>query len=211
MSRPDGQLTSLRGETGDASNVLLLAPSMGEEGDEGCSRLLTVEPEESKDVLSITLTESPDDRLAVWRRHASGRPARTGFVNVGDPTRSVSADSGGSIELPGRDMTIETVSSPADLTGIGIKVSSFLSEWAEDGNSIVVCFHSLTTLLQYIDLQEAFRFLHVLTGRLEAVDAVAHYHMDPDAHDEREVNTLKALFDAVVEVDGDGEWTVRTR
>lgn len=217
MSRPMGHGGELEVDLGDASNILLLASTMDSRTDEGCARLLTPDVEdadgdEGTAALSITLTESPDERLAAWRPHTGPDDHdELGFVSVGETTRSAAAQSPGDVGLPGLDMTVETVSSPADLTGMGIKISEIISEWAGDGRRIVVCFHTLTTLLQYVDVQDAFRFLHMLTGRLKSVGATAHYHMDPAAHEEREVNTLKAVFDAVVEFDDDGEWVVRTR
>lgn len=212
MSHSDGRALGFEDELSDASNVLLLAPSIGDAGDEGCRHLLDLGSGAEADVLCVTLTDSPDNRRALLEmdREQTGVD-KTGFVAVGDTTRSVATETAGDIGLPATGVSIETISSPADMTGIGMKVSTFLNDWAADGNRVVVCFHSLTTLLQYVDLRDAFRFLHLLTGRLKAVDATAHYHMDPAAHDEREVNTLKSLFDAVVEADENDEWTVRTR
>lgn len=60
---------------------------------------------------------------------------------------------------------------------------------------------SLTTLLQHVDLRRSFRFLQAMTTRLAEPDATVHYHLDPAAHDAKTINTLKQLFDAVVEVD----------
>lgn len=45
----------------------------------------------------------------------------------------------------------------------------------------------------------------MLIKRIEAVDGFAHYHMDPTAHDEKALATLRSLFDAVVELK-DGAW-----
>lgn len=209
MSTASEGTASFDGDVGDANSVLLLVPSMEPADDECCAELLWRGDVEDKNVLSVTLTDSPDDRMAAWDVHADGQPAETAFVDVGDRTRSVAAKDA-SIEVPGRDITIETVSSPGDLTGMGMRVSEILSRWAGDGNEVVVCFHSLTALLQFVDLQRAFQFLHVLTARIDNVGATSHFHMDPTAHDERDINTLTSLFDAVVAFE-DGEWTVRSR
>jgi hypothetical protein len=128
-------------------------------------------------------------------------------VLAGEATRSAA----GAASLDdGPSPRITTVSSPGDLTGLGIEISEQLEAWADDGNQTVVCFHTLTTLFQYVDLEPAFQFLHVLTSRVRIADARAHYHVDPAAHDERELNTMRTLFDAVVAPSDDG-WTVRTR
>ncbi|GGL64608.1 hypothetical protein GCM10009039_23180 [Halocalculus aciditolerans] len=59
-------------------------------------------------------------------------------------------------------------------------------------------------------MERAFQFLHVMTVKLSREGAVAHYHLDPDAHDKQTVGTLTQLFDAVLER-RDGEWTLRER
>ncbi|MFC4249374.1 RAD55 family ATPase [Natribaculum luteum] len=101
------------------------------------------------------------------------------------------------------DPRVKYVSSPVDMTGIGIKLSEFLQEFYEgrgiDRNRILL--HSISTLLMYSDLQTVFRFLHVFTGRVQSADAMGIYVIDSTAHDEQTMNTLKQLFDAVVEVE----------
>lgn len=213
MSRAGRQRPTITDELGDSANVLLLTPTMDPADGEGCGHLLNVPTSDDVVYLSITLSEGPDDRLDVWRSYVSEEtPVRSGFVTAGDQARSVAAFDGGAPTNVGPDGTrIESVSTPADLTGLGMKVSDLLEDLADGDQKVVVCFHTLTVLLQYVDLQKAFRFLHVLTGRMAAVDAIAHYHMDPSVHDERERNTLTTLFDAVMELDDQDEWHLHTR
>jgi hypothetical protein len=45
---------------------------------------------------------------------------------------------------------------------------------------------------------------------VRSVDAVAHYHIDPEAHDDQVLATLSSLFDAVARFD-DGDWEIRSR
>jgi len=205
------QATSLTSEVAAASNILLLTPSLdSHDDDEACLDLLTVTEPTQENVLSVTFTQSATDRIDLWDAHVDERPARAGIISVGEITRSASTDTTSTQRLVG-PLTIETVSDPGDLTGLGIAVSTFLSEWGDDDNQTVACFHSLTPLLQHADLQRVFRFLHVLTGRLKTSDAVAHYHMDPNAHDQQTISTLRPLFDAIVDLDEDGEWNIRQR
>lgn len=194
----------------DATSVLLLAPSLDSREDEGCTDLLTQAESSRANVLSIAFGGSPDDRLDVWRRHVGEPlPDQTAVVSVGDGNRSVVGARTGSDRVDDQ-VTLEFVSDPGDLTGLGMRITERIEGWKGDGNQNVVCFHSLTALLQYADLERAYRFLHVLTGHFESSGTVAHFHMDPGAHDVKTVNTMKTLMDAVVEVDGD-DWTVSTR
>ncbi|SEV97829.1 RAD55 family ATPase [Natrinema salifodinae] len=107
------------------------------------------------------------------------------------------------------DPRIKYASSPVDMTGIGIKLSEFLQEFYETRELTEnrVLLHSVSTLLMYSDLQTVFRFLHVFTGRIQSADAMGLYVIDSTSHDEQTMNTLKQLFDAVIEVTetADGE------
>lgn len=192
-----------------ASNVLLLSSSFDSVAADICSDLLTIERPSEEDVLAVTLTDSPDDWMDEWERSVGPeRPAKLSFVSADDGMRSAAAGAGGGA-VPG-NMTVDTVSNPSDLTGLGMHISERLSGWQDDGNQIVMDFDSLTTLLEYAPRESVFKFIHVLKGRVESADAVAHYHMDPSAHDPQEVSTFKTLVDAVVEVE-DGEWTIASR
>ncbi|MFB6296541.1 MAG: hypothetical protein ABEH66_06870, partial [Halobacteriales archaeon] len=174
-----------------------------------CSDLLTIERPSEEDVLAVTLTDSPDDWMDEWERSVGPeRPAKLSFVSADDGMRSAAAGGGGGA-LSG-NMSVDTVSNPSDLTGLGMHISERLSGWQGDGNQIVVDFDSLTTLLEYAPRESVFKFIHVLKGRVDSADAVAHYHMDPSAHAPQEVSTFKTLVDAVVEVE-DGEWTIASR
>lgn len=113
------------------------------------------------------------------------------------------------------DPRVKYVSSPVDMTGIGISLSEFLEEFYTergiDQNRILV--HSLSPLLMYSNLETVFRFLHIFTGRVQSASALGIYVIDSDAHDDRTLSTLKQLFDGVIEVeDGpDGEPAVTLR
>lgn len=101
------------------------------------------------------------------------------------------------------DDRIRYTSSPVDMTGIGINLSEFLEEFYVDRglrkNRVLV--HSLSTLLMYSNLQTVFRFLHVFTGRVQSADAFGLYVINSESHDLQTMNTLKQLFDGLLEVD----------
>ena len=213
MSGTSEQLRAVHEDLGDATNVLLLAPQLDPRTDVGFGTLLDVATPAESTVLFVSLSRGPDDRLDVWRTHVTREPpAQCGFVIAGDATRgSISTDGGALPSSPEDAYRIESVSSPADLTGLGMKLSDLLEDFGGDETELVVCFHTLSVMLQYVDVQRAFRFLHVITGRMEAADATAHYHMDPTVHDDRQRNTLLTLFDGVMELDDEAGWVVRSR
>lgn len=205
---------SLDEELAGTNNVLVLAPALDQADGDACSSLLSVTTPATADVLCVTFNQPPDARLEHWRNTGGPTdPANLGFVVVGEGVRSAAnaapISAGPTPDSPGP--TVVTVSSATDLTGIGIKLGDFFSDWADDGNRLLLCFHTLTTFLQYADLQTVYRFIHVLTGRVRSAGGIGHYHLDPSAHDQRTINSLSGLFDAVVEADGDGSWEIRRR
>lgn len=190
--RPDG--------SAEPGTVLLLAP--GSAGEGSCESLLGSAAPEAR-ALHVAFEPTPDECLARWRGVAAS-PAEVGVVAVGDGARSAAAEgvSVGSV-------SVEPVAEPSDLTGVNIALSGFLSRW--EGAPIAACLDSLSAMLEHVSVERAFRFLNDATVRLKAADADAHAHLDPTRHDEATVNALAGLFDAVIEVDGDGSRTVRRR
>jgi len=106
---------------------------------------------------------------------------------------------------------VRFASSPVDMTGIGIKFSEFVEEfYSERGvrrNRVVV--DSISSLLMYSDLQTVFRFMHVFTSRIEDADALGVHVIDSTAHNAEVMNTMKQLFDGIVEVDEARELTTQ--
>ncbi len=104
---------------------------------------------------------------------------------------------------------VKYASSPKDMTRIGIKFSEFVEVFhVERGlDNIRVMIDSLSTLLMYSDVQTVFRFMHVFTSRIENADALGVHIIESTAHDPETLNTLKQLYDGIVQVDDDGDVT----
>lgn len=178
----------------DASNVLLLAPASGREAQTLCLDTLGQSAPAETNVLAVTYTSGPAEWVDAWNDRVGQSPAGGAIVSIGQSDTEFNNDT----------WTADTVKSPGDLTGIGIQLSDCLSKLADSADhdeSLAMCFDSVTTLLQYADLQRSFRFLHVVTGRVRNADARCYYHFDPDAHDEQAMATLSGLFDATLEYD----------
>ena len=106
---------------------------------------------------------------------------------------------------------VKYTSSPHDMTGIGIKFSEFLDEFYTQRNVKMnrIAIDSLSTLLMYSDLQTVFRFMHVLTSRIEDANAIGLHVLESDAHELEELNTLKQLFDGIVTVEEDQDLSIQ--
>lgn len=185
---------------GPAASVLLLGPMEWPGGSEACAHAFASGSLAGKNVLLVSLTQSADDRTRMLRRHDDGFPAKVGVVTATDQFTSATTTTGA--EGASGGVSVKTVSDPSDLPKLGVTISRLVNEWEDEGRETIVCFHSLSALLQYADLQRVFRFLHILKDRLDSADATAHYHMDSQAHDRQTIATLRQLFDAVIEYEG---------
>jgi hypothetical protein len=96
---------------------------------------------------------------------------------------------------------IHHVSSPGDLTGIGIGITKCLESLhgggAERGRMALI---SLSTMLTYTDRETVFKFCHVLSSRLDAAGYMGVFTIDTGAHDEQTLQVIKQAFDGLVEI-----------
>jgi hypothetical protein len=104
----------------------------------------------------------------------------------------------GASDLPEQ---VRGVSTPGDLTGIGMRVSALYESLHGSGiDRVRTGLHSLTTLLTYSDLRTVSRFTHTLTGRVAASDGLGVLVIDPNAVDERVVSTLTQFCDGRIDL-----------
>jgi DNA-binding transcriptional ArsR family regulator len=195
---------SEREQLEQSSNVLLLAP-LTPTGNRTCLELLasTASPDEAN-VAAITYTPPPETWISDWKAHKGRLPAELAFIHANTVE---TVDEGRADGVP-PEISVARVD-PNQPMDIIAPLSEQLTRWENNDNQTLVSIQTLTILLEYVDFDTAFRYLHILTHRVQAADAIGFYHMDPDIHDEETINTLKTLFDAVVEVSDDGErWSV---
>jgi hypothetical protein len=108
----------------------------------------------------------------------------------------VTADSAGIIDCVGDEepdvpARLLTVSSPSDLTGIGMRFSDLHAEFHRAGLARVrTGLYSLSTLLTFSDLRTVSRFVHTLVSRIERTDGFGVLLLDPATHDEQAVSTI---------------------
>ena len=184
-------------------SVLVLGPTGTSVSDTICSRFLTGE-EGSRDVLFVTFEEPPDDRIDVCHRADEWAGGEIGIIEVGRGRRNAATSEitgGGTVG----SITVRHVSNPGDLSKLGIVITQLLSKFDGTPRQTVLCFHTLSALHSQIGTKTLFRFLNTLQGRLRSSDALGHYHMDPDLHDEIVIETLRPIFDSVVRYSEDGE------
>jgi hypothetical protein len=119
--------------------------------------------------------------------------------DVGRPDlRVVDAVTRQSGTAPEADDRTWYAASPADLTGLGMRVSEGL-EAANAADPPVVFLDSVSTLLLYADLERVYQFLHVVTSRIDALDGRSVHLLHTDGTGETDVATLTQLYSHVLE------------
>jgi KaiC/GvpD/RAD55 family RecA-like ATPase len=95
---------------------------------------------------------------------------------------------------------LQTVSSPADLTGIGIRLVQALRDLESQGvDRVRIAVHSVSTFVQYLDETVVFQFLHTLTGRVQATDHLLVASLT-DGPGDRTLDTVGSAFDVLVQI-----------
>lgn len=188
------------GDLRDASNVLVLAPSVADAGLDACTNLL-VDATERVDRLAIVAVGS---QPAAWHDRLADRSAGPlppiSYVDVKTLVRSTAATDAGGSDVP---VPVATISSPADLLTLGKSINSLLRDAAADGDRVALCIHSLSEMLQFVDREFLFKFLHAVSARVRSVDGVAFYHLDNDAPDEELQIMFAHLCDTVATFEGE--------
>lgn len=180
-------------------NVLVLAPVMSEQKNAACYDLLTEQPPAEIDYLRIVYRNTPDQVLREWADNVGEPPGTTVIVGVTD--RAQVAQGTEAVEATDAHVEVFTAN-PNDLTGMSMTLNNAFGELSKSDRDLYVCFDSITALLQFVDGDSAYRFLHMLTGKLRKLGAVAHFHASPEAHDPQTLSQLKTTFDDLVEHDG---------
>jgi DICT domain-containing protein len=134
---------------------------------------------------------------------------------------AVDFDNLGIVDATGQDLEedalpcrLESVSTPADLTGIGIGISKLLEALSESGVSDYrVVFDSLSSLLVYTEFERTYKVVHTVTNQIDALDATSISLLSADT-DQMQISKMESLFDGLIEVresDGGPEYRIRGR
>ncbi|WP_049985330.1 DUF7504 family protein [Halobellus rufus] len=198
-SAADPKTEALLELTGGASNVLLSGPGDCPAEQDLCARLMESGTDDPVNLLVVSISETPSQRLSTLESYLEGPVGETAVVDVRNYNRETSYEN---YDGP---VDVRTVSNAQDLRRIGIVTSKLLTEWDDVSGPVTMCVHSLSDLLDVNeDHQQVFRFLHVLRGRVQSAGVRAHYHFDPTRYEGQTVRTFESLFDTVLQFDEDG-------
>jgi len=106
-----------------------------------------------------------------------------------------------------------TVSSPGDLTGLGISLQEPLQTFADRPADIGlwVVLDSINTIDAYAESERLFQFVHSLVTRIGEVDGEGLFTLHENAIDREVAATLGSLFDQRVEFETTGDEVRRLR
>lgn len=175
--------------------------------DPGTNVLVSGPPKTGKQRLALQLLSAGDPwehAIAVSPDTDASRLERS-YVGVanGDEDRFYIVDCTGATGQGSMDDTdrIKYVTSPNDLTGVGMGIVKCTREIGDDvDDGLRLSLLSLSTLLRYSDANRMFNFLHTITSRVSAADYFGVGTIDPTMHDTEDVNTLTSLYDSTVEL-----------
>lgn len=195
MSSTYGIAGILPGETLDelpsGTSLLIRGPAMiGKR--ELAVRLLAAGHEEDDGILCVTTSDNADTVLDELEREIPALDrGRIGIIDC----------SGGDDQRALREIGMERVSSPGDLTGISIGTAKLLQRFARrDVSDVRHGLVSVSTLLQYLDLETVFKFLHIYTSRIGSTGGLGVFTIDDTSHDPQTINTITGEFDCVIEL-----------
>lgn len=178
-------------------NILILAPPLSY-AEQIAYRLAC--PAEGEWTIVMSTDERASDVVTALKRQGADKN-RIGVIDAitkcSVPTISESA-------------RVKFVTSPMDLTGMGIKFSRMAEDmWKESVTMeppgplpppIRFCINSVSTLLMYSRLDVAYRFLHVITNRVKKLEGLGIYLLNNESFDDKTLSTIKQLMTLILEV-----------
>lgn len=191
-------------ELSPGTSLLVAGPAMT--GKQGLTLdLLAAGLDRTNGLLLVTTNKTASSCLdELERRVPSFDHARVGIVDC----------SGGNQQDGTREIATQRVSSPGDLTGISIGTAKLMEQFGtHDISSVRHGLVSVSTLLQYLELDTVFKFLHIYTNRIADTQGLGVFTIDTGSHDSQTLNTIRSEFDAIVELreTDSGEREVRVR
>lgn len=192
-----------------ATNILILAPPLV------CAEHLAYKiacPKAGEWTIAISTDDRASDVVRAFRKLGAGK----NHVGIIDAITKCSVPTL-------RDTPkAKFVTSPVDLTSMGIKFSRMAEDMWKEGvvaeppgpmpPPLRLCVNSVSTLLMYARLEMTFRFLHVITNRVKKLEGIGIYVLNSESFDERTVSAIKQLMSMVIEVrvNDEGQATERS-
>jgi KaiC/GvpD/RAD55 family RecA-like ATPase len=159
--------------------------------------------EASERGIVITTGDPAEDVRAEFVEAAGVSPSDVGVVDCVTKQRTSGVDD---------DDLTRYVSSPKNVTEIGMKFTDQFERFREYDDQVGVGIHSLSELLVYLDAEDVYKFTRVLTKQAESEGWFTVATVGSTMHDERTLHTMYEPFDTVINTrENDGERELRVR
>jgi rubredoxin len=149
--------------------------------------------------IAIFVTTNPAQRVRMLDTKLDSWPAWTTILTTKSQPFADVTD----VDLDSAPLDVAIVDKGISLTALGETISQVLNEQQTENAKVTVGFDILSELLELFDTETVFKFVHVLNSRLESMDALTHYYVDPNSQPESAVNILQQLFDLQIHASGD--------
>jgi len=176
------------------SNILVSGPAMSGKEDLAYS-LLADGSRRGEGAVIVTTSDRAEDVIDEYHGRVDGLDeALLAVVDTrGEGDRSSDQTADGAF--------IQHISSPSDMTGIGIAITKCLetlhNTGVDQGRFALV---SLSTMLTYTDRKTVFKFCHVLSSRFDSAGYLGLFTIDSAAHDDQTLQVIKQAFDGMIEL-----------
>lgn len=179
--------THVADDVDGAGSILVRAPLEGTEAD--TARVHFLAPGDV--VLFVTTT--PADRLRLLRKRLGEWPEWTIVLTTKEnPLADVEDD------LASAPLEVVRLDRRLGLSELGETISRVLDEQETAGRTVSVEFDILSEILEKFELQTVFKFLHLLSRRLEDTGALSHFYANPNTRSTSTLNVLEELFDVSI-------------
>lgn len=141
--------------------------------------------------ICLFVTTNPERRVELLNERLSEWPAWTIVIT----TKSKPFANTTGLDISTIPLEVVQLDKRLGLGGLGETISRVLDEHESTEGKLTVGFDVLPEILAKFDLQQVFKFLHVLTGRCDRADALSHYYFDPETQSASTVNIVDRVFD----------------
>lgn len=143
--------------------------------------------------IAVIVTTNPAVRLQMLRDRLDELPAWTVLVTTDrTPLEQLSE-----LDLSSLPVEVVALDSSLGLSSLGETLSRVISEHESADGKMIMEFNILSEILSTFSLQQVFKFLHLLSVRLEDANALSHYYLSPSESDST-VNMIQELFDLTI-------------
>ncbi|TQQ83247.1 hypothetical protein EGH24_00110 [Halonotius terrestris] len=189
------------GQSTSPTQVLVLSPTSHSVTNDIFTQI-TSSAETSQNVVFVSSVQSTSNRLPMLRDFPSWVEGKSTLIEVGNPQSGSSTR--GTNTLDRKVDTYKEVANPQNLAKLGVVISHEINR-IDNQYPTVLCFHTLSSIQQYLGTQSIVPFLYTLCSKCNDSGVMGYCHLDPNRHTADAVGTIKSVFDVTVTITPGGD------